>query len=51
MNSKKLLLFFSVCSTLAVADEVVHHPICVVTPSYNNIEWYKKNIDSICEQD
>jgi glycosyltransferase involved in cell wall biosynthesis len=34
---------------LTVAD--IEKPIVVIIPSYNNIQWYKKNIDSVLMQE
>lgn len=42
------ILLLSFCFNLLVA--VQEKPMVVVVPSYNNAQWYRRNLDSICFQ-
>ena len=49
-RSLSLFLFMLCCLSCAHADSK-ELPIVVVIPSYNNLEWYKRNLDSLLVQD
>ncbi len=46
----KSLLFFSFLGGFFVRASKSEHPLVVVVPSYNNAQWYQKNLDSIFMQ-
>lgn len=62
MRTKKLLLFFSILlmnssaifgamqNTRVVRNGVLEKPMVVIIPSYNNLNYYKQNIDSVMSQ-
>ena len=48
MYKKSISLFLLFVSSFLLAVE--EKPLVIITASYNNAEWYKKNLDSIFEQ-
>lgn len=42
-----ILILLSVCWNVIATQE---KPMVVIVPSYNNAQWYKRNLDSICFQ-
>jgi len=53
-NKKQKILFFFlifICQLLHTNVEMQEKQIVVVTASYNNKEWYQKNLDSFFSQD
>ncbi len=45
-----LLLLTCISIKFVHASKAAEKPIAVVIPSYNNIAWYKKNLDSVYKQ-
>ncbi len=45
-----LCAIFSFMHSSALAEVLLERPIVVVIPSYNNKEWYRRNLDSVTMQ-
>ena len=45
--SQKIKNFYK---TFIPASKLKEHPLVVIIPSYNNAQWYKKNLDSVFNQ-
>lgn len=62
MRIKNFLIVFAVAATMTFAfmfiskkgkgsgDKIVEKPMVIVIPSYNNKEWYQRNLDSVMTQ-
>lgn len=44
------IFIFSFFFTLLQGEGIEEKPFVVIIPSYNNIKWYKSNLDSVLEQ-
>ena len=50
MKHYRLLFLVATSAALSYASVIIEKPIVVIIPSYNNHDWYKKNLDSVLYQ-